>query len=383
MVEGRGTETPVAAPRSLLAIVECPRCGHRLSGNAEAAIARGEDAVRCPECGISLGFADLATFAAAPRWFVESPFRKRLSVRRLFATLVVCAHPFHFWSRVGLALPLRRGALIAFVVLVATALHLVAFAFRCESLSRQAPPASMLAGRAAPSVSWDYALAFLAPTSAYRGSNVVLFVEEFEVPDTAWRTVTSIGRRFVALALVPNPSEIEFLAGANNPHAAPAGTRILLRANDARPVGSSQLVSTFGAIAVPVLAPLVMTLLPTTLRRARVRRRHFVRICVYASAVAIPLFAISLQFRAPGNRFMLEPYPVIPGIHANGSQGMVPNAHLVLVATAGLLATLWCAAAARRYLRLEHAFSVGAACGLVAALLALVTTAIVGDLLGV
>jgi hypothetical protein len=123
--------------------------------------------------------------------------------------------------------------------------------------------------------------------------------------------------------------------------------------------------TTIAAFALPLLAPFALLLLPTSLRRARIQTRHFVRISLYSCALWVPIFALALilpfvpvdydffsiqLFNTP-NSFNFDPQSL--------------NPHMVLLIASGVLTALWMTAAARNYLRLPHAIGVGLATTLV------------------
>lgn len=126
------------------------------------------------------------------------------------------------------------------------------------------------------------------------------------------------------------------------------------------------------AVFVPatLLAPLTLLLLPTSLRRARIRPRHFVRLMVYTTALLIPITACmfvadnllrGLVTPARG-KLSFHLYPL-------GVFGEV-NPTFILLLLVFALNAIWLTAAASRYLRLPNARGVGVACALIPLLVA-------------
>jgi hypothetical protein len=130
------------------------------------------------------------------------------------------------------------------------------------------------------------------------------------------------------------------------------------------------LVTVIPATLAVVLAPLALLLLPTTLQRAQIRARHFVRTIAYSTALAAPILALALATPWLGGTFRAT-----LGLSLQSPYGLV-NGHVVLlVATLAMLAA-WSHAYASRYLRLEHALGVALATSSIAMLVSALATAI-------
>ena len=119
--------------------------------------------------------------------------------------------------------------------------------------------------------------------------------------------------------------------------------------------------STIASSIAAVSAPFAMLLLPTSLRRARIRQRHFLRVSLYASVLIVPIMATSLALPHFGAMYGGS---ALSFINLYGK----PNADAILLASATLFISIWMTAAAGRYLRLPHAAGVGLSCGLIAVL---------------
>ena len=345
-----------SAPRRPL---ECPRCGHQLEGNADAAEARGETRGVCTECALPVEWSKLRADAIAPKWFVEAQHSKYWWPRRLAGTLLRCARPFHFWNSIDLAIPFSRRGAIVFLIGVAALLHVVAVGqrlayvgpvcldrFRWKMMNAETESAA------------DIALAIVAPTSRFDGSDILRLTRSEVGPGTASEVALRTTARFALIAIYPMRREMSF-------HGAPTAwnprgpTRITGRAPEL--LWPDQADSTIASSIAAVFAPFAMLLLPTSLRRARIRPRHFVRVSLYASVLIVPIVATSLLL------------PHFGAMYGGSSLSFInlygqPNADAILLASATLFISIWMTAAAGRYLRLPHAAGVGLSCGLIAVL---------------
>jgi len=123
-------------------------------------------------------------------------------------------------------------------------------------------------------------------------------------------------------------------------------------------------------MAVASVTPLVMLLLPVSLRRARVRPRHFVRIL--ALGLVLPLVVLLCALTAShAMRVFGYLTPSDPNYHLYLFDGFRdPYYTFLLLLLAAGLGAMWTAAAASRYLRLPNARAVGICCGTIAGLTA-------------
>ena len=120
----------------------------------------------------------------------------------------------------------------------------------------------------------------------------------------------------------------------------------------------------FGAFALATLSPLAILLLPVSLRRAKVRGVHFVRIVGTGVATCVPILVLAIVLDRHGASyfdFMIDPVTTYGTL----------NGHFFLILGSGCLAAIWTAAAAGRYLRLPNAPAIGIASATIGALVAL------------
>lgn len=338
-------------PRSL----ECPRCGHQLDGSAIAAEARGEHTGVCTECGLEVHWARLRADAIAPKWFVEAQHSKYWWPRRLASTLLRCLRPFHFWSAIDLAIPFSRRGALALIIGVAALLHVVAVGQR---LSYVVPVCvnrfELQLQNAETESAADLTLAIIAPMSCFAGSQILSYSRSEVGPGSEFEVAMRTTARFAMIAIYPMRSQMVFDPWSPRGHVTVTGRAPSIFWPD-------QSDSTIASSIAAVLAPFAMLLLPTSLRRARIRPRHFVRISLYASVLIVPIVATSLVLPYFGAMYGGS---TISFINFYGQ----PNADLILLASATLFISIWMTAAAGRYLRLPHAAGVGLSCGLIAVL---------------
>ncbi|MFN9078514.1 MAG: hypothetical protein ACK5WD_08935 [bacterium] len=365
---------PDPTPQTAPAAVECPRCGHLLGVMAAEAERRGETHGTCSECGLDVEWRKLRLATEAPVWFIESRYSPRNIVRRAFGTLVRTARPFRFWKSIDLSLALSRRRLLVFVLVVLAVLH--CFAATQRILERGWTPWA-----AAPAASVSdactigrVALAVVAPLSRFDGAGVVYAAHQATGKTDAlglvWESIPALAKAAIPLQdgritvkvvqVSPTQSTIH--------HAYPNARELLM------PVLRSS-----SAVVVPatLLAPLTLLLLPTSLRRARIRPRHFMRLMAYTTALLIPITACVfvaetllqglLNPARSETRFHLHPF---------GAFGEVNPAFFLLLLVLTLNA-IWLTAAASRYLRLPNARGVGVACALIPMLVACVFALIV------
>lgn len=360
------TETTSAG--DLLAL-DCPRCGHQLGVMADDADRRGETHGKCGECGLDVEWRKLRLSAEAPSWFVESHHSRRNIVRRAFGTLVRTARPFRFWNSIDLSLALSRSRLLVFVLAVLAVLH--CFAATQRILQRgwkpwAAPPAASVSDAC---MVGRIALAVVAPLSGYDGAGVVYAMHQATGKTDAlglvWESIPALAK-----AAIPwQEGRITVKVFQVSPtqsivHHAYADARELLMPA----LWSSSTV----VVPATLLAPLTLLFLPTSLRRARIRPRHFVRLMAYTTALLIPItacvYVADNLLRGLGTPARSE---LGFHLHPFGAFGEVNPAFILLILVFTLNA-VWLTAAASRYLRLPNARGVGVVCALMPLLAACV-----------
>ncbi len=353
-------ETSPNLPQSTRPL-ECPRCGHHLDGNAIAAEARGEHSGVCTECGLSVVWASLRADAVSPKWFVESKQSSLRMPRRVGSTLLHCLRPFHFWTSINLALPLSTRGIIAFLIGIAVMLYVVAVGQRIAFVFPQCVLRFQWNTRDAMSqTTADLALAIISPTTRFSGAEILSYGRPGNTPKTELTNYLQTAGRFALLVVYPMRREFRFdLGTAPNTNAM---NSLTLTPREPPLLWREQIPSTISSMACALLAPLSMLLLPTSLRRARIRPRHFARLLLYSTALVIPIFALSLAL------------PHFGTMYGDWMFGFVTlygslNAGFILLVCTTVLVSIWMTAAAARYLRLEHGVGVGVSCALLSSLL--------------
>ena len=351
--------------------LSCPRCGYDLTPAMLAAAARGDAHGTCSECGLGFEWARLRDEGGDPRWFVESrggtmPTRPRLV--RALTTLARCVRPFHFWSRIHMAIPTDARGIAAFMLAVAAALHLLFAARNLHMLAtigggwRRAPTALGWV-QTADRNPLDYLSTTLVPLSGVTVSDADKWMREHQAGSDRIGTGAHAWR--VAVAVVQD-------AGLWPP--AWIGPR---RANPDIPLHSTMLRECNFAVknrtalrrvactaVLPLGAPVAILLLPVSMRRARVRARHVWRCTAYSAALLVPCAAL----------FLLSP----SGFGASGAVRATDVLELHALLLCAIPLTLaWNWAFVRNYLRLEHAGAVAVSNTVVGTLASLLATSLV------
>lgn len=112
-----------AAPKP---IPVCPRCGYDQSGGVAAWTDRCPVEGRCPECGTGFGWADLFDPSRQRLgWYAEHAGSCWGALRRSLSTVAYAVLPWVFWARVRVQSEARPGRLGAWLVLWIVGVHLL------------------------------------------------------------------------------------------------------------------------------------------------------------------------------------------------------------------------------------------------------------------
>lgn len=351
-----GTASPALADAR-----ECPRCGHDIGASCVLAHARGDATVLCTECGLDSSIAQLDAGDNGPTWFLESPFSPKSRVRRAIETYGRAHLPHRFWRSVPMTVRLRPWRFILLFLVAALLGHVIAVGVKLTNSEILPPGAKGTPAAASRMAHVAHALVF--PASPYGGSQL-LFAAVLANPDREVDAATL--SRFVVLsgtyglptagwdAAVPYvPRATRSLEDANawvmeeesgfpstylDLQGVSAAGTMLMFPSDAE---LSLTIAALGLMslcltAVPMIAVLMLMLLPWTLRRSKVRFVHLARAAAYAAV----LFPVVLLMTALMLTFGSQP----------GSSVQV----LALLATFAFT-MLWIDAVCRRYLRIPHA----------------------------
>jgi len=283
--------------------LECPRCGYPVSSAAQTTVAEAQPQVVCSECGFESNPDELARGVVCPPWLIESSAIRHGVVVRFLRTATRVFAARRFWSAVRLAAPISGRGLAAYLIGLALTLHLCAAAAIAPFVLYERNYAPAI-GSIAP----DLALVAVMPLCPMRADDILNFTAQANPNrsvDAAvlWRFATSA----VRLTFVRDKLLFESVPQApyaTGPYAAKSprpfqpsrlsyveADRNLLRAQ--RWLGAVLAVAAF-----PVVACALLALLPGSLRRAKVRRSHLLRGCIYACSFA-PV-ALALHAAAQG-----------------------------------------------------------------------------------
>ena len=338
--------------------LECPRCGQLLGVMADEAERHGETRGICSECGLDVEWRRLRTEGVAPAWFVEARCSPRSIVRRAFGTLARTARPFRFWASLDLALPISVRGLVAFIALLCLLSHLTMAMVRLTIHSPAGPmPTLPNSVESAPAIG-KVALALLWPAETLDGAEIVAAAHFTSVETELLPLLGRSASLALAAFLAPRGGDARWLRSG-------------LGIAECRPLfPSGFLAPAVLGVLVAGLTPLVMLLIPISLRRARVRQRHFVRMLalglVMPLAVLLGTLAATQALHALG---LIVPQNPHHHLHLLG-EFRDPYFSFAVLFVAGLLGAVWTAAAASRYLRMPNARAVGICCGAISALTA-------------
>jgi hypothetical protein len=311
--------------------------------------------------------------APTPPWFIESEKSHLGVVARFIRTTTRVWWPHRFWKRVRMDAPFDLRATLSYIGGVAICFHLAAIvlALMVVISTRVAPPtvvpvgarAALAAGSTQPSafVAADLALAILNPYCPAYGGDILVAAAQGDPnravnPGTLWRAV-KIACRMTVIRHPVVVFEAPLAPDAAGTFATDpgSGTRFSTAAATVF-VGDLQINTQRGRAlmlavsALPLLAVLLLLLLPASFRRLRIRRTHLARAAVYA--LGWSLFAL-------GCHTLLEAHMLF------GVRAMIPSGILfesitialgsVAIGGTGLFSILWLHAFVKYYLRLPHA----------------------------
>lgn len=323
----------------------CPRCDYDLSGEIDAWKERCPLHGRCPECGLELHWSRVFRAEPPPGWSVEhvpaSSWRVPLAaVRSAFLALA----PWRLWRGLNLSMPVAPRRLAVMLVLWAGLSYVAAAAVMVGMLCLEAysdyryQVLSAAWAAATPGVSPR-----LSPTPWGEACTYALVYEWYR-----W--------------LSPYFNVERYLPGA------PA-----FRGIEATPVL---------LVAMLVLAmPATLAVMPYSLRRAKVRGRHLVRLTAYwlvwmpvlcmAPAVGDSLHRQADQWSYNLSMRAGRAGPPLPAWRLSLADGLEwytrHDSALAACLLLGLVLVFW-GWTARRYLRLPHAWAVALALTLMSGL---------------
>lgn len=278
---------------------QCPRCGYDLSGTIASWKTSCPMEGQCSECGLSWAWSDVIGTQKLPRWSFE--LAPHVNLKVFAATVFRTIRPWSFWSAMRMEHPIRPQRLVWWAVLLLIGSH-VLLALACGvaafmEMRTEIAPQSWGRGRSI-SLDWPRVISHVARTIAF----------PYEGTETTY-LVTPVGAG-IARSFRIGPW-VHWLAWT-----------------------AALPISLIGAC---------YALIPASLRAAKVRRPHLVRIWAY-SLVLIPITLIAWAGVGAG---VPNPYDLQQGAP------WIP----VLIGSFFLAGLFWWCATSR-YLRLEHALSV-------------------------
>ena len=313
------TTHPSAAPIRC----DCPRCAYDMSGPVARWSTSCELYATCPECGLEFAWGDvLNPTRVVPRWFYEAPTRPAFST--LPGTTRRMMLPCRFWSSINLATPLHMRRLVALLVGVLLATHLLLAV--CVSLS-------------------------LAAQVKRLGQWTTSVVSE-DLP--------GIYYRIFAWPYATHGADVTLTYNTGVAGTPPMTTRTIITTDGLS--GTQVLLPMLGL----AMMPLSYLLLRQTLRRTQVRPAHLFRIFAYSSLLLLPMIALQILFARQWRDTILytirssTPWFNSLAAFVDDVERIVPLP-LVLVLIFLIFLGAWWSAATARYLRLPPPAGVVAA----------------------
>lgn len=310
----------------------CPRCDYDLTGQIQSWKEECPLEGRCPECGLRLAWARLFLVAPPPAWSVEhAPPGLPTLIPAALRSATVALQPWALWRSLTLSMPVVPRRLAGMLGVWAGAMYLFAVAAMMAAVCLEV--SADRAYRAALAASSPRG-AVLLPSLGYADSCLVTLFNE------PWRW------------LAPHLSLSLYFPALGGWGRIPAAPVVM--------------------IGLLVLAmPATLATLPGSLRRAKVRGRHLLRLSAYW-LVWLPVLTMipalgesahrqahywSWTFRSPGAAGGAPPGGWRRSLAAALDWYGRHDDAMAVCSLAGILLIFW-GVAAKRYLHLPHAWPV-------------------------
>lgn len=243
-------------PKPINAKPICPKCGYDQSGE----IATWESSCpvdgRCPECGLAFAWADVMDPArTALWWYVEHASSTLGIIKRSAGTLRRLALPWVFWRLVGFESAVRLKVLGVWAVMLMIGVHLLV-----------SIPAGMGFWHVA-SIRYYGSLGNLYQNAGFKGLLMPV--------------INALGSPFIDVGVSYRTGELTLFSGFSSDG-----------------VMRDAFLTTFPFIGMTLLWMIVLLVMPTTRRRAKIRSAHVLRAGLI-SAMTI-FFAFELSRGAHG-----------------------------------------------------------------------------------
>ena len=319
--------------------IACPRCGYDQRGVVAAWTDSCPIAGQCSECG--LGFAWGNVFGnrlREPRWCVEFgsiitfPFR-------LIGTLLMSCWPWRFWRTLQLQHEIRWGRIAAYLLMIAMLMYFV-FAANISSsiylewgaIDAQIQESSRTVAVVSENIRKNMLLKG-RPAERYilkrRPSGALLAAHAFLLPLTETIIVEYefIDNSMMYQTYLPKQRANELIE------------RVLIRLRGNHYTLTKSILFPF---ALLLLMPILFALVPRSLRVAKVRAAHLLRISMYS--LALPFVATAF-----GLNEMLQ----TTASPSFGIELMWQSIGLISFVALPIIAILWWSVAISKYLRMH------------------------------
>lgn len=335
--------------------LECPRCGYDIAATMQAAKGRGDERVTCSECGLDTTLREFELNADCPPWIVESSIDRHWLPSRVIQTLFRSLWPRGFWRALRMKAPISRRGLVSYVVGIAVVLHLAAIGAVAPVVYAEQKAAPRSGG----SMLADLAVVAILPLCPAMGDDLFRAAAQGS-PNRSVDLGTLARFAFGALKStvvrepflfthVPQLADADGAYAASPPPAPTNATAAFLAPNQRLLEVQRGIRVSLTIASVPLVATVLLALLPASLRRAKVRRAHLVRAAVYslgAMPVGLALLATGLWVVILAESFA----SLSPGM----ASSLAKPVFVAIPVTALLFSILSLHAVCRHYLRLPR-----------------------------
>ncbi|MBL4591955.1 MAG: hypothetical protein JKY96_08350 [Phycisphaerales bacterium] len=263
----------------------CPKCGYDQSGIIDSWTDRCPVEGRCAECGLDFAWADVLDPSRVDLpWYIEHARSKREMMRRTIPTLWMLLIPNRYWKRVGVESRIQMRVLLAWCVVLNAVLYLVTSAVHLFAM-------------------FELGRYWATPIATLQQNKMVAHWQFFAQTDMKYWSKEVLG------SLLYPFIDVNGLGGE---------------------LSEAWLGFSFIAIGVPLMWLVILSVVPTTRRLARLRIKHVFR----ATVVSIGFAFLGIQILRSADAIGL-----LEGLWV-GSCNMKGSINTVSV-TLGLLMVVW------------------------------------------
>lgn len=352
---------PESAPlnsRNEITSARCPRCGYDLRGAMELWCESCPIFGVCSECGLNFEWADLlSTWRVRPRWNVEFPLQLISFPINVPRTLICSFWPWTFFSSLKMHHEFRPLRIVGYLMVLFCLPYVILIAGVGHEAWKQYEYSENSIG------------ATMNVSPVFVVAQAMTFPLSSQPPGTMTVRASNRNVRWLISGGKAVPVIFKGMPAYHIPLDTPAElfkSKYRFRSDSSFWEVSHGLILSSGgtswklqfeflllATVFSGLCPLGFVLLPKSRQVAKVRREHLIRITLYSFAfIAILIIRITLgftlgrEYAIPGNEIRLVWLFILPLVHL-----------------------VWWSVAIERYLKMPHAWGVGASVVVIAYLL--------------